>query len=184
MLAALLTAGALVAPASQAAGHAAPRSCSALFSITQFDRAARATYSGTDLPPKGSYGHLWRYARCQRPPSSMPKAKDHWARFKDAWEARRNPPVAYSSAMVSDYDDAGTHCCGVYATYGVAVCGQPSGVCVPQGTKIEFCLARCVVATADDHGPYVPGRAFDLSMNTAGAIGFGGLGVVRYRILS
>ena len=90
-----------------------------------------------------------------------------------------------SEAFVSEYDDAGTHCCGTYATYGVAVCGEPSGICVPMGTRIEFCLgARCVTATADDHGPYVAGRQFDLATSTASALGFSGIGSVHYRILT
>ena len=50
------------------------------------------------------------------------------------------------------------------------------------GTKVEFCLAKCVVAVVDDRGPYVAGRLFDLQPAVASAIGFPGLGVVKYRI--
>lgn len=73
--------------------------------------------------------------------------------------------------VASYYDDAGTHCCGVYAHYGVADCG-PWGYCYRQGTKIQFCWRRrCVIATVDDHGPYVAGRAWDLNEPAARAVG-------------
>lgn len=89
-------------------------------------------------------------------------------------------------AYVSWYtDDGGQTASGWEAHYGVAVCGQPSGICVPFGTKIRFCLHGCVIATADDHGPYIAGRQFDLDEATAGAIGLQseGVGWVRYHIL-
>jgi rare lipoprotein A (peptidoglycan hydrolase) len=37
---------------------------------------------------------------------------------------------------------------------------------------------RTVTAVVDDRGPYVGGRQWDLNQNTAGALGFGGVGTV------
>lgn len=83
--------------ASPATGHVASRPCSKLFSLVQFDRAAQATYRGTRTPSVGSYGRLWRYARCQRPPSSMTSARGRWRVYLHAWEGRRHapPPLPY-----------------------------------------------------------------------------------------
>lgn len=52
------------------------------------------------------------------------------------------------------------------------------------GTQVEFCVTGCVIATVDDRGPYVAGRLFDLQPAVAQAIGFDGLGPVRWRIVS
>lgn len=190
---ALITAG--LVPATSAAQVSAaygPQACAKLFTLAEFDRAATAAYSGTDLPPRGAYGHLWRYARCVRPPGTTAQALRLWRTRYGEWVARRHPPMNYSE--VSWYNDAGTTASGWHATYGVADCGT-DGVCYGFGTRIEFCYpvvygesgretaTRCVVATVDDHGPYVHGRDFDLNQNTAAAIGFGGLGTVAWRVV-
>jgi rare lipoprotein A (peptidoglycan hydrolase) len=50
---------------------------------------------------------------------------------------------------------------------------------LPCGTKVEFRHdGRSVTATVDDRGPYVGGRDWDLNQNTAGVLGFGGVGQV------
>lgn len=101
-------------------------------------------------------------------------------RFNRRW-VRQHPPL--NSAIASWYDDGGTHCCGFYAYYGVADCGY-MGLCIPQGTRVEFVYGgRRIVATVDDHGPYANGASFDLNQNTAAALGFQGVGTVRYRVL-
>ncbi|MDP2401086.1 MAG: septal ring lytic transglycosylase RlpA family protein [Actinomycetota bacterium] len=52
------------------------------------------------------------------------------------------------------------------------------------GTKIQFeYKGRTVTAVVNDRGPYVHGRVFDLGPGTAKALGFGGVGTVKYRIL-
>lgn len=89
----------------------------------------------------------------------------------------------FVSAVVSWYQDAGSTASGWHATDGFATCGSGGGPCLRFGTRVEFCFHGCVVAMADDHGPYVPGRAFDLNQNTAGAIGFDGVATIRYRVL-
>jgi len=42
---------------------------------------------------------------------------------------------------------------------------------------------RSVVAVVRDRGPFVAGREFDLGPGTARALGFGGVGTIRYRVL-
>jgi hypothetical protein len=178
---AVALASAAVVAATPAAGQAATQhsSCAKTFTVQMFRSAAITAYAGTRIPSRSDLAHLRRYERCARHSWARPVDERVWGRSRAANSARRQPPLNYSS--VSWYNDAGTHCCGVYATYGVAACG--SGACYPQGTRIEFCDHGCVVATVDDHGPYVGGRAFDLNQNVAAAIGFGGLGVVGWRVL-
>ena len=52
------------------------------------------------------------------------------------------------------------------------------------GTRIQFEYnGRTCVAVVNDRGPFVAGRTFDLGPGTAAALGFSGVGTVRYRIL-
>jgi rare lipoprotein A len=56
---------------------------------------------------------------------------------------------------------------------------------LPFGTKIQFKLkGRSVTATVRDRGPYVGARQFDLGPGIARSLGFDGVGMVSYRILS
>lgn len=100
----------------------------------------------------------------------------------------RTPPKPsygpWASAVVSEYGD-GDGFMYAHTASGATVTPTSLGVAnlsLPFGTKIEFCLSRCVVAVVDDRGPYVAGRLFDLQPAVASAIGFPGLGVVKYRI--
>lgn len=55
---------------------------------------------------------------------------------------------------------------------------------LPFGTRIQFeYKGRTAVAVVNDRGPYIHGRIFDLGPGTAQALGFGGVGTVKYRIL-
>ncbi len=55
---------------------------------------------------------------------------------------------------------------------------------LPFGTKVEIeYKGRRVVAVVMDRGPYVRGRTFDLGPGTAKALGFSGVGTVRWRIV-
>lgn len=55
---------------------------------------------------------------------------------------------------------------------------------MPFGTRIQFeYKGRTATAVVNDRGPYIHGRVFDLGPGTAQALGFGGVGMVRYRIL-
>lgn len=52
------------------------------------------------------------------------------------------------------------------------------------GTRIQFEYnGRSCTAVVMDRGPYVGGRTFDLGPGTARALGFSGVGTVKYRIL-
>jgi hypothetical protein len=79
----------------------------------------------------------------------------------------------YTPALASWYDDGGATACGFHAHYGVA------SKSLPCGTHVAFRYGgRAVTAIVDDRGPYVGGREWDLNQNTAGALGFGGVGTV------
>ncbi|MDO9108889.1 MAG: septal ring lytic transglycosylase RlpA family protein [Coriobacteriia bacterium] len=55
---------------------------------------------------------------------------------------------------------------------------------LPFGTRIQFeYKGRTCIAVVNDRGPFVGGRTFDLGPGTATALGFGGVGTVKYRIL-
>jgi rare lipoprotein A (peptidoglycan hydrolase) len=52
------------------------------------------------------------------------------------------------------------------------------------GTRIQFSYkGRTCTAVVQDRGPFVGGRVFDLGPGTAKALGFSGVGTVKYRII-
>jgi rare lipoprotein A (peptidoglycan hydrolase) len=51
------------------------------------------------------------------------------------------------------------------------------------GTRIRLCVRRCRTVAVVDRGPFVAGREFDLTAATAQAVGFSGVGVVRFRLV-
>lgn len=54
---------------------------------------------------------------------------------------------------------------------------------LPCGTRLRICARRCRSTRVIDRGPYVGNREFDLTMRFAAAVGFGGVGVIRVRVL-
>ena len=55
---------------------------------------------------------------------------------------------------------------------------------LPFGTQVQFEYGgRTVTAVVNDRGPHIAGRVWDLGPGTAKALGFSGVGSVRYRIL-
>jgi rare lipoprotein A len=81
--------------------------------------------------------------------------------------------IVFHESIASWYYDGGNTACGFHAFYGVA------NTSLPCGTKVTFRHgSREVTATVDDRGPFVGGRSWDLNQNTAGALGFGGVGPV------
>lgn len=55
---------------------------------------------------------------------------------------------------------------------------------LPFGTRVEIeYKGRRVIAVVKDRGPYVSGRTFDLGPGTAKALGFSGVGTIRWRIV-
>jgi len=86
---------------------------------------------------------------------------------------RAGKVTSFSESVASWYDDAGNTACGVHAGLGVA------NKSLPCGTRVTFRYGgHTVTAVVDDRGPYVGGRTWDLNQNTAGALGFGGVGTV------
>jgi Lytic transglycolase len=54
---------------------------------------------------------------------------------------------------------------------------------LPCGTRVKFVYrGRAVVTQVIDRGPYVDGRAWDLTKATGDALGFEGVGRVRYAV--
>lgn len=190
VLFALAITAAPAAPRYSVASHVhklrARPGCPKLFTPRMGERAALRIYSGTrDVPQRGlrTLGYI---ERCQRDPHDQVRvtAFDH-ARQAE-WYARRHPPPMNVSTA-SWYDDAGSTASGFHSYYGVADCGSGGGPCYGFGTRIQFCYpvgsSRCVVATVDDHGPYIAGRAWDLNQNVAGALGFSGVDSVAWRVV-
>jgi hypothetical protein len=81
--------------------------------------------------------------------------------------------TVYGQSVASWYNDAGNTACGFHAGFGVA------NRSLPCGTKVRIRYGgRSVTATVDDRGPFVGGRDWDLNQNTAGALGFSGVGTI------
>ena len=81
--------------------------------------------------------------------------------------------TVYGQSVASWYNDGGNTACGFHAGFGVA------NRSLPCGTKVRIRYGgRSVTATVDDRGPFVGGRNWDLNQNTAGALGFGGVGTI------
>jgi rare lipoprotein A len=81
--------------------------------------------------------------------------------------------TVYGQSLASWYNDGGNTACGFHAGLGVA------NRSLPCGTKVRIRYGgRSVTATVDDRGPYAGGRDWDLNQNTAGALGFGGVGTI------
>lgn len=174
---------AVVAPAAAHDGHHRRRACAKLFTVRMARRAADRAWAGLHTPARHDWRALFYFARCQRNPRAQEFVHHLYQRAAQENATRRYAAAhPFSTAYVSWYDDAGQTASGWHTTYGVADCGSGGGPCFPFGTRIEFCLHGCVIATVDDHGPYVAGREFDLNQNTAGAIGFDGVGDVQWRV--
>jgi hypothetical protein len=91
--------------------------------------------------------------------------------------ARAGSVAVFEQTVASWYNDAGSTACGFHAYYGVA------NRSLPCGTRVTFVNGgRTVTATVDDRGPFVGGRDWDLNQNTAGSLGFGGVGSLWYSL--
>jgi hypothetical protein len=87
--------------------------------------------------------------------------------------ARAGRVIVFRQSLASWYNDGGATACGFHAGLGVA------NRTLPCGTRVRFRYGgRTVTAVVDDRGPYVGAREWDLNENTAGALGFGGVGMV------
>jgi hypothetical protein len=156
-----------------------------MFSTEHVARYAQKIYAGTGTVTAAQRAHLRWEESCLKYLNALAWVK-HYAHSQSVKHAARVAalPQWQTAFSVSDYDDSTATASGFHATYGVAVCGSGGGPCVPFGTKIEFRYnGRDVIAVADDHGPYVAGRWFDLGTSTAAALGFEGVADMEYRIL-
>lgn len=160
-------------------------------SMKKAERHARIMFSGSSSIPKTAWARQIALVRCQanRADRRTVKAYDaklheaHAQRVAAAKQARVVSSWSYGKASYYIDPSGSGNCCGYNSPQGVAVCGSGGGPCVPMGTKIEFSYGgRKATCVADDHGPYVAGRAFDLDQGCAAALGFSGVGTVGYRI--
>jgi len=131
-------------------------------------------------------------AAISTPAAKRVTTKADLARAARAAKAKRLKAMSLSSRTVRGWLQAR---CSWYGPgfYGNTMAGggklQRNSMVVahkrlPFGTRIRFWYrGKTVVATVRDRGPYVSGRAFDLGPGTAKALGFGGVGVLRYKII-
>jgi len=113
-------------------------------------------------------------------PYAARSAGQHWLRVRfegdrlnaGSW-AHAGRVTVFRESVASWYSDGGGTACGFRARYGVA------NRTLPSGTQVTFrCGGPSVTAVVDDRGPFVGGREWDLNENTAGALGFAGVGTV------
>jgi rare lipoprotein A len=94
-------------------------------------------------------------------------------RLNRASSAHAGLLTVFRQSVASWYTDGGGTACGFHAHYGVA------HRTLPCGTRVTFRSGgHTITAVVDDRGPFVGGREWDLNQNVAGALGFGGVGVV------
>ncbi len=119
-----------------------------------------------------------------------------YARFEAAVKRYRLYALDFSHVLLNPGElppgGWGVSIASVETAYGHAVaCGgilRPPELGVanktlPCGTEVTFVYGnRAIRVPVIDRGPYVPGRMWDLSGATAEALGFPGLGPIRWRI--
>lgn len=168
------------------AGTMAPRSASAMVVEIALERsgilaealpAAAEQPKADELREPSGIDQADAQASGRRSPTTVHKTRPRAA-------ARAVAPGGWQTARVSWYGPG---------FYGHTMAGggtlTPSSMVVahrslPFGTRIEFSYnGRTCTAVVRDRGPYVAGRVFDLGPGTAKALGFSGVGTVRYRIL-
>lgn len=117
-------------------------------------------------------------------PKAKPKAKVAPAKRAAASTSSRATGTGWRSARVSWYGPGfygNTMAGGGKLTTSSMVVAHRS---MAFGTKIQFSYkGRTCTAVVQDRGPFVGGREFDLGPGTAKALGFSGVGTVKYRIL-
>lgn len=174
---ALLAAAVLaVAPLSH---PAAVSGCSKTFTGPMVKRAINVTYGGTRDVSATSTRHLRRYLRCARPHVSRARLSSYLTHARQAWVARRNPPMN-GPVTASWYGLGGSGACGTSVQSGYRF----ASLFLTCGQMIRMCHgARCVDAQSADRGPYVGGRTFDLNANLRDALACGDLCAVTWRPL-
>lgn len=168
--------------ATPAAGYAAPRhgrnarqGCAKTFTVKMVKRAVYWTYRGDRDVSRHERVQVARIVRCERFPRSERYVRRLARGIIDHWRYRHTHPLR-GPVIASWYYDAGSTACGTHATYGFASLFLPCGA---QITMIHG--GRSVVATMDDHGPYIAGRTFDLGPSLKAALGCSDLCAVYWR---
>ena len=112
------------------------------------------------------------------------KAQLQAAKKRAAVTPSRGTSSGWSSAKASWYGPGlfgNKTASGAVLTQGMMNVAHKSMVF---GTKIQFeYKGKTATAVVNDRGPFIAGRVFDLGPGTAAALGFGGVGTVRYRVL-
>jgi rare lipoprotein A (peptidoglycan hydrolase) len=173
---------ALALAAAVVPSAAARRACGQTYTVAVAQHAAKTVYAGIRKVTTAERQRLTRMAQCQRVVRAVKYVHWYVHRQRELWLTRTHP---FNVGVASFYNDAGPHCCGFSAPYGVADCGS-DGHCYPMGTRILFCYRRCHVGVVDDHGPFIGGRDWDFSESLANATGVSSVGVaygVRWRLI-
>ncbi len=186
---ALVVTGALALPVAVGSGFA-PASAS---NAAGWQRAAaEATEPAPDAAQKGeelrsqaaTLAALVVKPPVTKTPTPLPEPATKTVKRRTSTASSQALPGGWRTARVSWYGPG---------FYGNTMAGggklTPSSMVVahrslPFGTKIQFQYkGRSCTAVVRDRGPYVGGRVFDLGPGTAKALGFSGVGTVKYKIL-
>lgn len=159
-------------PAADHDRHHHGHSCRRMYTVRHALHAIDAAYD-TGLPASAAERRSIRhYIHCQRNHAAQRYLRHAWSHARNTVAPIQGPSVA------SWYYDAGVTGCGFHTRYGVAT------LVAPCGTRFQICHGTaCIVATRDDSGPYVGGRAFDLNPTSKSALACGDLCTVTWRRL-
>jgi len=177
--------------------HVEPRyhsdRCPRSFTLSYGRQVARRVFRGDHELPQVVYPRVRHLEICQQSEPHQKKltrfvGKEYWHHKKRVLSHISKPKVVRvvtpvvptSSGLASYYDLTGDGSCGAPAQDGY----QFASLFLACGTQVEMCAERCVVATMNDHGPYVSGRLFDLNVNLRDALGCSDLCEVRYKVLT
>jgi rare lipoprotein A (peptidoglycan hydrolase) len=153
------------------------RHCTKLYTVSQDMRIARTVFAGTGSVTLDQFKLLGYMERCQRVPAAQKFTRWYNRHLRSLHRARiaASKVVALPyTELASYYYDAGNTASGYHSYYGVA------NKTLPFGTHVTFAYhGTTVEAVVDDRGPYIGGRDWDLNQNTAQALGFDGVDVVR-----
>lgn len=176
----LFAVGVVPVPYAEASPAAAPSDVlgvgQRVASLEGFEATGKVPVAEAELPETLTTAP----ARAQAP---VPKPKPV-ARPAAAAPSRAVAAGGWQSAKVSWYGPGfygRRTASGAVLTQGMMNVAHKS---LPFGTRIQFeYKGRTATAVVNDRGPYIHGRVFDLGPGTAQALGFSGVGTVKYRVL-
>jgi rare lipoprotein A (peptidoglycan hydrolase) len=180
----------LVVAAVMAFGAASPTEAPSPTSVTptpacevtqaKYARYTRAVYREREEISSRARQRIDRMRRCAK--SEEAERNMVILRRREAREREQRKETPFRFAMASWYGPGllGNHLgCGGTLTAGTLGVAHKALAC---GTLIDVCARRCLSVRVVDRGPYVAGREVDLTMATAAAIGFSGVGAIRLRV--